>query len=54
MLTKKNDFYKDLNLSSDLTDIEIDFDGDDNYEAELTKINQPSYIPNANPNSYIP
>ena len=28
MLTKKNDFYKDLNLSGDLTDIEIDFDGD--------------------------
>ena len=28
MLTKKNDFYKDINLSGDLTDIEIDFDGD--------------------------
>ena len=27
--------------------IEIDFDGDDNYEAELTKVNQPSSIPNA-------
>ncbi len=28
MLTKKDDFYKDLNLSGNLNDIEIDLDGD--------------------------
>ena len=28
MLTKKDDFYKDLNLSGNLNDIEIYLDGD--------------------------
>ena len=28
VLTKKDDFYKDLNLSGNLNDIEIDLDGD--------------------------
>ena len=28
MIIKKDDFYKDLNLSGNLNDIEIDLDGD--------------------------
>ena len=38
MLTKKDDFYKDLNLSGNLNDIEIDLDGDcENLEDFLKK-----------------
>lgn len=40
MLTKKDDFYKDLNLSGNLNDIEIDLDGDcENLEDFLKKDN---------------